>query len=138
MIDGQWKMYCGKANGKDANGNGIKCGWNCTHTSGFHAEAKKNPAAYPAKLPNKHPIWAVVQKPNAPATDPTGGVAAAAAASAAATASKSTGAVPAGTPNYASVSSLFVSLFVSQSKNTDDPDQAAFFEKLATAFQNLN
>ena len=21
LIDGQWKMYCGKANGKDANGN---------------------------------------------------------------------------------------------------------------------
>ena len=76
----------------------------------------------------------MVQKPTAPATDQTGGVAAAAAASAAATASKSTGAVPTGTPNYASVSSLFVS----QSKNTDDPDQAAFFEKLATAFQNLN
>ena len=134
MIDGQWKMYCGKANGKDANGNGIKCGWNCTHTSGYHADAKKSPAAYPSKLPDNHPIWTKVQKPNAPATDPTGGVAAAAAASAAATASKSTGAVPAGTPNYASVSSLFVS----QSKNTDDPDQAAFFEKLATAFQNLN
>lgn len=36
-------MYCGKG-----------CGWNCTHTSCYHAAFTSNPASFPSALPVTH------------------------------------------------------------------------------------
>ena len=38
-----WYMFC------------KSCGWNCTHSSGFHAAFSSNPSAFPSALPATHP-----------------------------------------------------------------------------------
>jgi hypothetical protein len=39
-----WHMLCNKG-----------CGWNCTHTTGFHSAFTANPSSFPAALPAAHP-----------------------------------------------------------------------------------
>ena len=38
------------------------CGWNCTHTSGFHAAFTSNPSSFPAALPVTHPYHQKITK----------------------------------------------------------------------------
>jgi hypothetical protein len=49
QINNVWHMHCTKG-----------CGWNTTHTTGFHGKFKANPSAYPAQLPSKHPYMIAV------------------------------------------------------------------------------
>jgi hypothetical protein len=50
------------------------CGWNCTHSSGFHAAFSSNPSSFPSALPATHPYnqqIAKEQRQNLPAPPPT-------------------------------------------------------------------
>jgi hypothetical protein len=38
------------------------CGWNCTHTSGFHSVFTSNPSSFPAALPATHPYHQKIAK----------------------------------------------------------------------------
>jgi len=49
MIDGAWKMLCNKG-----------CGWNSTHTTGFHNEQSRSALNF--KLPPEHMWWRVSGK----------------------------------------------------------------------------
>ena len=40
------------------------CGWNLTHTSGFHKQFLATPSAFPAALPDTHPFKILVAKSN--------------------------------------------------------------------------
>jgi len=44
MIDGAWKMLCNKG-----------CGWNTSHTTGYHNEQSRSIASF--KVPPDHPYW---------------------------------------------------------------------------------
>ena len=46
-----WHMHCNKG-----------CGWNCTHTSGFHSAFTSNPSSFPAALPASHPYHQKIAK----------------------------------------------------------------------------
>jgi hypothetical protein len=46
-----WHMFCSKG-----------CGWNCTHTSGFHAAFTSNPSSFPSALPATHPYHQKIAK----------------------------------------------------------------------------
>jgi hypothetical protein len=45
-----WHMFC------------KSCGWNCTHSSGFHAAFSSNPSAFPSALPATHPYHQRIAK----------------------------------------------------------------------------
>ncbi len=51
-----WHMLCNKG-----------CGWNTTHTTGFHRQFLATPSAYPAALPPTHPYQVLVAKSGGPA-----------------------------------------------------------------------
>ena len=46
-----WHMHCSKG-----------CGWNCTHTFGFHSAFTSNPSSFPAALPASHPYHQKIAK----------------------------------------------------------------------------
>ena len=46
-----WHMLCNKG-----------CGWNCTHTTGFHSAYVTNPSFFPAGLPPSHPYHQRIAK----------------------------------------------------------------------------
>ncbi len=46
-----WHMHCSKG-----------CGWNYTHTSGFHSAFTSNPSSFPAALPASHPYHQKIAK----------------------------------------------------------------------------
>ncbi len=50
MIDGVWKMHCGKG-----------FGWNETHTTKFHEVQQLSVATF--KVPPHHPYWLLLGKP---------------------------------------------------------------------------
>jgi hypothetical protein len=57
-----WHMFC------------KSCGWNCTHSSGFHAAFSSNPSSFPAALPATHPYHQQIakeQRQNLPVPPPT-------------------------------------------------------------------
>lgn len=123
--NGKWMMHCGKVN-RDGN----KCGWNCTHTTKYHAKFVKNPSAFPNALPKGHPIWAKLERPGnsqgeEPANQGGGG--------------SSGGSASAVTANTSKLVKSTQAVFESFSKTTADADLAAVFEKLAKTWgESLN
>ena len=61
QFDSVWHMLCNKG-----------CGWNKTHTTGWHKRFLANPLAYPSALPATHPYSQLTQQQLPPSnTSPT-------------------------------------------------------------------
>ena len=59
-FNGVWHMLCNKG-----------CGWNKTHTTGFHNQFLTNPSAFPAMLPAEHPYSRATRSSTTPKIPPT-------------------------------------------------------------------
>ena len=55
---GKWMLNCNKT-----HSNERKCGWNLTHTTGFHDRWKDDTDAYLAMLPEQHAFYCKVTRP---------------------------------------------------------------------------
>ncbi len=118
--NGQWLMKCSKT-----NGNGKTCGWNHTHSTRFHGAWMQAPQCYPTNLPNTHPIWAKMSKPNGgtappPPTLPAGG----------SNGGMAGAAVGGGDGLVKQLASRTQAVFAEMAKTVSDPDVASAFEKL--------